>query len=75
MKERIMYALFIDLEKAHYKVHRKGIWETLTHYGVLGRLLHSVKNFYDESVAYMRLYGGTVRMSGWKELWDSLHGC
>lgn len=40
---------FSDLEKAHDRVGRNGLWRVLMMYGANGKLLNAVKNFYSDS--------------------------
>ncbi len=53
----VMYAAFIDMEKAYDKVWRADLWATLRGYGVRGKLLGSIKALYKESKACVRVEG------------------
>ena len=45
-KDRKMYAVFVDLEKAYDKVCREELWEALKRYGVSGDLLRAIRALY-----------------------------
>ena len=42
-KDRVMFIVFIDLQKAYDNVCRKKLWKVLFDYGVRGQLLRSIK--------------------------------
>ena len=42
---------FIDLEKAHDRVDREGLWQVLRIYDVVGKHLSGIKNLYVDSSA------------------------
>ena len=42
---------FMDLEKAYDRVDRDALWQVLRLYGVGGKLLKAVQNFYVDSRA------------------------
>ena len=52
-KDRVMFMAFIDLEKVHNSVCRETLWRILSEYVVRGKLLRSIKAFYE---------GGRVRV-------------
>ncbi len=56
-KDRNLFAAFVDLEKAHDRVDRKGLWDTLRVYGVGGQLLEGIKFFYENASASVRVNG------------------
>ncbi len=43
-KDRMLFAAFVDLEKAIDRVDRKGLWYTLRVYGVGGQLTEEIKS-------------------------------
>ena len=49
---------FMDLEKAYDRVDREAMWRVLMLYGVGGKLLKAIKNFYVDSRACVRLLMG-----------------
>ena len=50
----------MDLEKAYDAIDRHGLWQMLRVYGVGGKLLKAVQNFYVDSRACVRV-GNDVR--------------
>ncbi len=48
-KDRKLFAAFMDLEKACDRVDRKDLWDTLTVYGVGGKLFEGIKSFYENA--------------------------
>ena len=46
---------FMDLEKAYDTIDLHGMWQMLRVYGVLGKLLKAVQNFYVDSRACVRV--------------------
>ena len=50
----VFYA-FMDLEKAYDAIDRHGIWQMLRVYGVGGKLLKVVQNFYVDSIACVQV--------------------
>ena len=54
-KGKVLYASFMDLEKAYDRVNRSAMWKVLEQYGVSGKLLQAVKSFYVESEACVRV--------------------
>ena len=46
---------FMDLEKAYYTIDRHVMWQMLKVYGVGGKLLKAVPNFYVDSRACVRV--------------------
>ena len=46
---------FMDLEKAYDTIDRQGMWHVLRVYGVGGKLLKTVQNFYVDSLACVRM--------------------
>ena len=57
MKDRKLYAAFMDLEKAYDKVDWDALWEVLKIYGVGGQLLQGIKAFYQNASACVRIDG------------------
>jgi len=53
----VMYAAFIDMEKAYDKVWRADLWATLRRYGVRVKFLRSIKALYKESKTCVRVEG------------------
>ena len=56
-KDKVVYAAFVDLEKAYDSVSRSKLWVALKDYGVRGRLLAAVQSFYEEGWARVRVVG------------------
>ena len=54
-KNKSVYMAFMDLEKAYDRVDRKGVWRVLENYGIGGKLLKSLKSFYDGCSASVRV--------------------
>ncbi len=46
---------FMDVENAYDRIDREGLWAVLRLYGLGGRLLKGVKNFYKNSRACVRV--------------------
>ena len=47
-KDKVVYAAFVDLEKAYDSVSRSKLWVALKDYGVRGQILAAVQSFYEE---------------------------
>ena len=47
-KGTVVYAAFVDLEKAYDNVSRSKLWVALKDYGGRGRLLVAVQSLYEE---------------------------
>ena len=72
-KDKRMYAVLVDLEKAYDKVCREELWETLQRYGVSGGLLRAIKSLYQASEACVRVDG---EVSEWFEVKQGVRqGC
>ncbi len=56
-KDRKLFVVFMDLEKAYDRVDRKGLWETLRVYRVGRKLLEGVRSFYENASASVRVNG------------------
>ena len=56
-KDRVMFMVFIDLEKAYDNVCREKLWRVLSEYGVRGRLLRSIKALYEGGRARVKVEG------------------
>ena len=56
-KNRRVYAVFVDLEKAYDRVDRAGLWLVMRQYGVTGRLLDAVKGMYEGCRASVKMGG------------------
>ena len=54
-KARVMFMVFIDLEKAYDNVCREKLWRVLSEYGVRGRLLRSIKALYEGGRARVKV--------------------
>lgn len=54
-KGKQLYLCFVDLEKAHDRVDRRGVWEIMKMYGVGGCTLEAVKCFYEGSEVCVRV--------------------
>ena len=46
-KDKVIFMVFIDLEKAYNNVCREKLWRTLFEYEIRGRLLRSIKALYE----------------------------
>ena len=55
-KDKVVYAAFVDLEKAYDSVSRSKLWVALKD-GVQGQLLAAVQSFYEEGWARVRVAG------------------
>ena len=53
-KDKRVYAVFVDLEKAYDRVDREDLWKVLRQYGVTGKLLEAVRSMYDGTSACVR---------------------
>ena len=60
-KDRSVYIVFVDLEKAYNNVNRLKLWKVLEEYGVKGRLLRAVQSLYEDGKASVRV-GDRVRV-------------
>ncbi len=49
----------MDLEKAYDRVDWLAVWEVLRIYGVGGKMISSIKSFYEEASAYVKINGET----------------
>ncbi len=58
-KGKKLYAAFMDLEKAYDRVDWLALWDVLKIYGVGGKLLNTVKSFYEEASACVKIGGET----------------
>ena len=56
-KDKVVYAAFVDLEKAYDSVSRSKLWVALKDYGVKGKLLAAVQSLYEEGRARVRVAG------------------
>ena len=56
-KDKVVYAAFVDLEKAYDSVSRSKLWVALKDYGVKGKLLAAVQSLYVEGRARVRVAG------------------
>ncbi len=54
-KGKDMFWSLMDLEEAHNRIDREGLWTFLRPYGLGGRLLKGVKSFYVNSRACIRV--------------------
>ncbi len=57
VKDKKLYAAFMDLEKAYDRVDREAHWSVLKIYGVGGQLLKGIQAFYREANACVRVGG------------------
>jgi hypothetical protein len=55
--KKIVFAAFVDLEKAYDRVNQSKLWEVLEEYGVEMDLIRAVKSMYDGSKACVRVNG------------------
>ena len=46
-KDKVMFMVFIALEKVYDNVCREKLWRTLFEYGIRGRLLRSIRALYE----------------------------
>ena len=56
-KDKVLFMVFIDLEKAYDNVCREKLWRTLFDYGIRGRLLRSIKALYEGGRARVKVEG------------------
>ncbi len=56
-KEKKLHAAFMNREKAHDRVDKAALWNTLRIYGVGGELMEEIKTFYWEANAYVKVDG------------------
>ena len=56
-KDKLMFMVFIDLEKAYDNVCREKLWRTVFEYGIRGRLLRSIKALYAGGRARVKVEG------------------
>ena len=56
-KDKVVYAAFVDLEKAYDSVSREKLWVALEDYGVSGKLLVAVQSLYEDGWARVRVGG------------------
>ncbi len=56
-KGKKLFAVFMDLEKACDRVNWLALWDVLKIYGVGGKLLSSIKSFYEEASACVKISG------------------
>ena len=56
-KDKVVYAAFVDLEKAYDSVCRGKLWVALKAYGVSGRLLAAVQRLYEDGWGRVRVRG------------------
>ena len=54
-KDKVVYMVFVDLEKACDKVNRKKLWRVLEEYGVEGGLLLAIQSLYEGGKASVRI--------------------
>ena len=57
VQDRVMFMVFIDLEKVYDNVCREKLWRVLFDYVVRGRLLRSVKALYEGGRARVKVQG------------------
>ena len=55
--KNVVYAGFMDLEKAYDRVNRKALWQVLRIYDVGGELLNGIKSAYVNILACVRVKG------------------
>ncbi len=53
----MLYAAFMDLEKAYDRTDRGALWDVLKIYGVGGQLMEGIKAFYREANACIKVDG------------------
>ena len=56
-KDKKLYAVFVDLEKAYDKVCREELWVVLQRYGVSGDLPRAISTMYQASEACVKVDG------------------
>ncbi len=56
-KDKVMFMVFIDLEKAYDNVCREKLWRILFEYGIRRRLLRSIKALYEGGRARVKVEG------------------
>ena len=56
-KDKVVYAAFVDLEKAYDSVSREKLWVALKDYGVSGKLLVAVQSLHEDGWARVRVGG------------------
>ncbi|CAF3419619.1 unnamed protein product, partial [Rotaria sp. Silwood2] len=54
---KLVYTLFIDLEKAYDRVPREILWKILQEYGIRGHLLSSIQALYNNCRSSVRING------------------
>ena len=59
-----LFACFVDLEKAYYRVPRDKLWKVLRAFGVDGQLLRAITSFYCRSEVCVRINGKQLKDSG-----------
>ncbi len=57
LRDRKLYAAFIDLGKAYDRVAREALWNVWKIYDVGGQLMEGIKGFYSEANAYVKADG------------------
>ena len=62
--DKVMFMVFIDLEKAYDNVCREKLWRTLFEYGIRGRLLRSIKALYEGERASVKVEGMELKWFG-----------
>ncbi len=65
-KDKMLYAAFMDLEKAYDRVDREALWSVLRIYGVGGQLLKGIQAFYRGKCMCEGGEGGSVRALQWR---------
>ena len=63
-KDKVVYAAFVDLEKAYDSVSREKLWVALKDYGVSGKLLVAVQSLYEDGWASESRRKGVITVSG-----------
>ena len=66
-KDKLMFMVFIDLEKAYDNVCREKLWRTLFEYGIRGRLLRSIKALCEEGRARVKVEGKESKWFGMRK--------
>jgi len=54
---KVLFACFVDLEKAYDRAPRDKLWRVLQEYGIDGLLLLAIKSFYCQSEICVRVNG------------------